>query len=126
MAPDEPARCELHLPHPRDRERDGDVDLLLACLCHSDPQDASAGAGGRGRLRSGRWRGWERGRRMALPLIDVAKRAEQAIRLLDVDLAVGEELQDLLALVAAHLAASVRVIERGGGVVDAKLAAGKT
>jgi len=91
MAPDEPARCELHLPHARDRERDGDVDLLLARLCDPDPQDASAGAG-RGRLRSVRRAGWERRRRLALPLVDVAERAEQAVRLLDIDLAVGQEL----------------------------------
>src|SRR5687768_5923352 len=126
VAPDEPARCELHLPHPRDRERDGDVGLLLACLCDPDPRDASAGAGRRWRLGRGRWRRWERRRRPGLPFVDVAKCAEQAVRLLDVDLAVGKKLQDLFALVAGHLAASVRVIQRGRGVVDAKLATRQT
>src|SRR5688500_9332924 len=125
MSPDEAARGELHLSHSRDRERDGDVDLLLTALGDADAQDPPAGTGRRRRLgrRGGGGRArWGRPR----PFVDIAERAKQTIGLLDVDLAVRQELQDLLALIAGHLTASVRVIERGRGVVDAELATRKT
>src|SRR5688572_18490625 len=122
VAPNQPARRELHLPHARDRERDGDVDLLLPGLGHADAQHASARARRHRRLRRRRRRWRDRHARAPWPLVDVSKGAEQAERLLDVDLAIRKELQDLLALVARHLPTPVSVIERGRGVVDAELA----
>src|SRR5438105_7421 len=97
MSAHEPARPELHLADPRDRERDRDVDLRLAALGDADAQDASARAGRAGLSRSRR-RWW---RRLGA-VVDVAERAQEAVGLLAVDLAVGEQPQDLLPLLARH------------------------
>src|SRR5438309_576212 len=103
VAPDQPAGRELHLSHPRDREGDRDVDLLLAVLGDADAQDPATRPGRHRRL-GWSWRRWwcARGARS---LVDVAERPQQPERLLDVDLAVGEQLQDLLAFVARHVSA---------------------
>src|SRR5438093_13777375 len=104
MAPDEPTGRELHLPHPRDREGDRDVHLLLAVLGDPDAQDPSTCAGRHRRLRWSRWR-WRRCALASWSLVDVAERSQQPERLLDVDLALGEQPQDLLAFVARHVSA---------------------
>src|SRR5438105_293966 len=96
----ETARSELHLADAGDRERDRDVDLGLAAFGDADAQDASPRTGGRaGVARSrGRRRWWRRLR----AVVDVAERSQQPIRLIAVDLALGEQPQDLLALLARH------------------------
>src|SRR5687767_6546106 len=97
---DEAARAHLHLPHPRDGKRDGEVHLGRAAGDDLDPHDASLQAGRwlRRRVRRGgrqRRPGWRRAR-------DVAERAEDAERLIRVDLALGEQTQDLLPLLGWH------------------------
>src|SRR5207247_5764594 len=61
-------------------------------------------AGRHRRLRWSRWR-WRRCALASRSLVDVAERSQQPERLLDVDLALGEQLQDLLAFVARHVSA---------------------
>src|SRR2546429_244462 len=119
MPPYETARRELHLSDTRDRERDRDVDLLLTVFSYANPQDPSTRA----------WRPWRTRRRRRLArrawraLVDIAESTEEAVGLFDVDLALSEQLKDLLALFTWHLVSPACFVELVCRLVDRDLPA---
>ena len=119
MAADQPARGELHLPDSRDRERDRDIHFLLTVLGDADAKDPAPRPR---RARRSRRPGGKGARRPRCAFVDVAKRAEQTVGLLGVDLSIGQELEDLLSLFARHLTVPSGLVQPCRYVVHAHLA----